>query len=98
MKRAVTFLQEVFHRPLWVLGGCAFFAFVMVVGQGTLIQLWNLHQSNKRLDQSLVDLDQRSTELKSELTKAKDPKYVERRARDQFNLANKGELVFVFTQ
>lgn len=56
-----------------------------------------MYHDQGQLQQEIQTLKARSTELRSKLQKAKDPSFLEREARDRFDLVSEGDLVFVFT-
>lgn len=69
-----------------------------LVLDGSLFRLWSLHRDHTQLEAELVTLTQQNDKLKTQLKKAKDPAFLEREARDRFDLVNEGDLVFVFSE
>ena len=68
-----------------------------LVLDGSLFRLWKLHRDFNQLTTDITSLQGQHMQLKTQLTKAKDPAFMEREARDRFDLVNEGDLVFVFS-
>jgi cell division protein FtsB len=69
-----------------------------LVLDGSLFRLWSLHRDYVNIEQDIHVLQTQNGELKQRLAKAKDPAFLEREARDRFDLVKEGDLVFVFTE
>jgi cell division protein FtsB len=69
-----------------------------LVLDGSLFRLWSLHRDEIAIEHDIRDLKQQNVELKKRLAGAKDPAFLEREARDRFDLVSKGDLVFVFSE
>lgn len=67
-----------------------------LVLDGSLFRLWKLHRDFNQLNSDIASLQGQHLALKNQLTKAKDPAFMEREARDRFDLVSEGDLVFVF--
>ncbi len=65
---------------------------------GSLFRLWSLHRDSEVIGQSIKSLTQQNQDLKKRLLRAKDPAFLEREARDRFDLVSEGDLVFVFSE
>lgn len=89
-------VNDFLHRPWVVLWTCLALAFVNVVLDGTLLRVWSLNRDAITLSASSSDLKTELASLNQRITQAKDPGYMEREARDRFDLVNEGDLVFVF--
>lgn len=70
---------------------------VNLVTDGSLFRLWGLYRDHERLQENIEQLKSHSTELRSKLQKAREPAFLEKEARDRFDLVSEGDLVFVFT-
>ena len=70
---------------------------INLVIDGSLFRLFGLYRDQERLKQNIELLKSRSTELRSKLQKAREPAFLEKEARDRFDLVSEGDLVFVFT-
>lgn len=90
-------IQEQLSRPIRVLWFCAGVAFVNLFVDGTLIRLWRLHKEFQEIQYKTVDLESRTIEMDEKLRRASDPLFIEREARDRFDLVGQGDLVFIFS-
>jgi cell division protein FtsB len=90
-------INELLLNPTHVLWLCGLLVVVNLVADGSLFGLWSLYHDRDRLQTNLETLKTRSAELRSKLQKAKDPVFLEKEARDRFDLVSQGDLVFVFT-
>lgn len=91
-------ITNFFESPSKVFLTCFVFAFVFLVADGSLIQLWGLHRNHLRLKESIVKYETHVNELEEQLKLANRPEFVEKKARDRFDLVNKDEIVFVFSE
>lgn len=69
-----------------------------LVLDGSLLRLWSLHRDHDSIQEKIQVLQSKTTEMKARLAKAKDPAFLEREARDRFDLVSEGDLVFVFSE
>lgn len=89
-------VNDFLHRPWVVLWTCLGLAFVNLVLDGTLLRMWSLHREFDSLQTSSIALEQELKTLDLKIKQATDPAFVEREARDRFDLVGAGDLVFVF--
>jgi cell division protein FtsB len=90
-------LSELLQHPSRVLWLCGLLIIINFVADGSLFRLINLYNDHVQLTEEIASLQTRSIELRSKLQKAKDPAFLEKEARDRFDLVGAGDLVFVFT-
>ncbi len=90
-------LNQLLHHPPRVLWVCGLLIIINLIADGSAFRLWSMYHDQGQLQQEIQTLKARSTELRSKLQKAKDPSFLEREARDRFDLVSEGDLVFVFT-
>lgn len=69
-----------------------------LVLDGSLIRLWSLHRGHGQIQENIAALKAKNQEMKARLKRAKDPAFLEREARDRFDLVSEGDLVFVFSE
>lgn len=81
-------------KVLWV---CAGLIILNLILDGSLLQLWKLHRDFNQIQSDMVSLVSQNQQLKNKLAKARHPEFLEREARDRFDLVSEGDLVFVFT-
>lgn len=96
ISRFFHWIQEQLNHPLRVFWFCAILAFINLFVDGSLLRLWNLHQDFQEIQTKTEDLEVRSQEMDEKLRRASDPLFIEREARDRFDLVGEGDLVFVF--
>jgi cell division protein FtsB len=88
---------EVLHRPILVGGLCLALGLGTLLLDGTLFHLWGLHRD---LAETGLRIDQTRQELKTVQTRIEESRqldYIERQARDQLDLVQDNELVFLFS-
>lgn len=90
-------ISETLNRPLKVLLICSIIMFVNLVLEGSLLRLWSLHREQAELESKKSQMYLESKDLSLKLEKASDPAFLEREARDRFDLVSEGDLVFVFS-
>lgn len=81
-------------KVLWV---SITFVCVSLLFNGSLLAIYSLHRDQARLLEQVRLIKTQSAKLDKELTMAKDPAYIERQARDRYDLADENDLVFVFS-
>ena len=80
---------------IWI---CLGLVVLNLVIDGSLLRLWSLHRDHNNIQEQITVLQSKNLELKSRLKRAKDPVFLEREARDRFDLVSEGDLVFVFSE
>lgn len=91
-------LNHLLQAPLKVVWICLGLVILNLVIDGSLFRLYSLHRDFDRLEDNRQTLEQQNHKLKMQLQKAKDPAFLEREARDRFDLVSEGDLVFVFSE
>jgi cell division protein FtsB len=91
-------LNDLLHTPQKVIWICLGLVVLNLIIDGSLFRLWTLHRDYTTIQQNIVQLEQQNAKLKVQLAKAKDPAFLEREARDRFDLVSEGDLVFVFSE
>ncbi len=76
---------------------CCVFIFIALVFDGSLFHLWRLYRDQSALNQRIEEVKQATELLKVEVQKARNPRYVEKQARERFDLVAEDELVFIFS-
>lgn len=90
-------LNDLLQAPQKVIWICLGLVALNVVLDGSLFRLWSLHRDQVAIEQNIANLEQQNQDLKKRLLRAKDPAFLEREARDRFDLVSEGDLVFVFS-
>ncbi len=91
-------IGRVLHHPWHVLWVCLGLTFFNCVLDGSLLRLWAFHRDQKELRIQASALRLENTKVKELIKKTSDPNFMEREARDRFDLVEDGDLVFVFSQ
>ena len=94
--RIHAWFRELLYQPAKIFWICAALAATGVVLDGTAIRLWSLHRDHAMLAERIKAANLASKQLEFRLQEAQRPSYIERQARDQFDLVKEGDLVFVF--
>lgn len=91
-------LGHILNQPLKVFWLCAILSFLNLIADGTALKLYGLHRDQAEMEAKVQDLKAKSKDLEFNIKKASDPAFLEREARDRFDLVEEGDLVFVFTE
>ncbi len=83
-------------RPGWVFFGCFAFFAVNLVAQGTVWKIVGLDNQIHKLNTDTSALKVQLSALDQQLTRVKDPAFLERKAMDQLDMASEEDLVFTF--
>lgn len=97
ISRLFQWIQDQLSHPLRVLWFCAGLACVNLFVEGSLLRLWQLHRDYQKIQSKTEALEKRSLDIEEKLRHASDPLFIEREARDRFDLVGQGDLVFVFS-
>ena len=89
-------VSQLVHQPLQVLSLCLAIVFVGLVVDGTLFRLWSLYRDSETLAHKTINISKEADELQMKIIKAKDTEFIGHQAREQFELAGEGDLIFVF--
>ena len=89
--------REIAHHPIKILWLALAGATVGVVLDGTAIRLWSLHREHDTIKNRIVEAKSRSKNMEFRIHEAQSPEFIERAARDQFDLVKEGDLVFIFS-
>lgn len=91
-------LNNTLNNPRKIMFWCLVFAFVGILMDGTLYRLWSLNNESKNMKVKIEDTKISIEQLEKQIKMAHDPKFIEREARDRFDLVNKDDIVFVFNE
>ncbi|MGE3974916.1 MAG: septum formation initiator family protein [Bdellovibrionales bacterium] len=89
-------IKSFLNSPLRVLVYCLLGFASAVIFDGSFFRLWSLHHENSRLSENIERLEKESFVLDQKIHHAKSLEFIERQARDQLDLVEQNELVFVF--
>lgn len=101
MKNFAVAISDLLSRwlmsPKKVLLTCFLFALVGILIDGTLYQMWELNLEKKNTRDKIQETELSIKKLQKQIRMAHDPRFIEREARDRFDLVNKNDVVFVFS-
>ncbi len=90
-------LNNWLNSPIKVLWICLSFIFLVLISDGSVFRLWNLHGDHERITHSIAKLETDFQVLDNQYSKVNDPEFLEQQARDRLDLAGEDELIFVFS-
>lgn len=90
-------LNHWLNSPVKVLWVCLALIFLILISDGSVFRLWNLHGDQERITLSIAKLEQDFQVLDGQYLKVNDPDFLEQQARDRLDLASEDELIFVFS-
>ena len=93
--RALNHLLQAPQKVVWI---CLGLVVLNLVLDGSLFRLWGMHRDYHGLESEIQSLSKQNDKLRTQLQRAKDPAFLEREARDRFDLVSEGDLVFVFSE
>ena len=91
-----SFVRELFYQPKKVFIICFCLSASALLFEGTLISLWSLSREKNYLQHKISNIQGSTSGLRAKIAKAKDPVFLERQARDRFDLVEENDLIFVF--
>lgn len=90
-------ISRLLMSPRKILLLCLIFALAGILVDGTLYQMWELGVEKKNMQQKILTTEISIKKLQKQIRMAHDPRFIEREARDRFDLVNKDDIVFVFS-
>ncbi|HAG91931.1 MAG TPA: hypothetical protein DCL41_08670 [Bdellovibrionales bacterium] len=92
------FVQKLLQSPIKVLWICLALAFANLILDGSLYRYYVLSNDLKETRIKIERVRSENQNLQAKLDAMKDPRHLERVARDRFDLVKKDELIFVFSE
>ena len=89
---------ETIQTPKRVLLICALAVASGLVFDGTLIKIWRLQRHIQSFQTQTSQYEEKIEVVREQIQRSNDPEFLERQARDRFDLVNEGDLVFVFSE
>ena len=96
MLRTYRWFHELLHKPAQVFWLCLVIAGAGLVLDGTAFRLWSLKRDHRVLAERIGATKVRSKQLDFRIQKSQELGFIERAARDRFDLVKDGDLVFIF--
>lgn len=91
-------LNHLLQTPQKVVWICLGLVLLNLIFDGSLYRLIGMYRDQATIHQKIATLSKQTEDLKTRLKSARDPAFLEREARDRFDLVSEGDLVFVFTE
>lgn len=91
-------IQSYLYQPLKVFWFSLFFILISLLLNGSFMRLYSLSRDQVTIAEQISLLKKQITELDVQVRKAKDPAYITRQALDNYDFAEEGDLVFVFSE
>ena len=97
MRRYYYLLSQFLNRPGLVFMTCMVLVGMHIIFDGTLWQIWSLYKSEKVLDGRIIDIQKKNDQITERLKHLSDSSFLEKEARDNFNLVGEQDLIFIFS-
>jgi cell division protein FtsB len=91
-------LRKFLNNPRQVLFVCVCIFILSLFLNGALWRVWGLHRDLTTIDQQIQAAQKQASMLDMQIQQAKDPVFIERQARDKFDLVGEHDLIFVFPE
>ncbi|MCB0368792.1 MAG: septum formation initiator family protein [Bdellovibrionales bacterium] len=96
IKKPFIVVRNFLNSPVRVLALSAVFFLINFIANGSFIRLWNLKKEIGKLETSIEKNQKESQRIEENISKSKDPSYIERQAREKLDLVGQDDLVFIF--
>lgn len=96
LTRFFVFLNDLLHQPVKVVVICCMMAFLNLVIDGTLLNLWSLHRNSSQIVSDITETSIELSKLDNKINQSSDPQFIEEQAVNRFNMASQGDLIFLF--
>ena len=96
-QKLATLLTQFLQAPGTVLLVCIALLVAGLVFDGSLLRLWRLHRDAGDLEVRIERMQTDTQDLENKIKRAEDPHFIELQARERLDLAQEGDLVFVFS-
>ena len=90
-------LMKFLQQPLKVLAACALSVFCSLVFDGRFLHWWSLTHDQAELESRTEEMRQRLDQIEARMAYVQKPEFIEREARERFELVEEGDLIFVFS-
>ncbi len=97
MRWLADLITELLNSPKMILIICLIFAVSGTLLDGTLYRIWELKSEESKIEARLIDTKTSLMRLKKQIKMANDPTFIEREAKDRFDLVEEDDLIFVFS-
>ena len=91
-------LNDLIQDTRKVFLGCILILFFSLVVDGTIYRLWKLNHQYTQFKTDLVEVKLKNIQTQKNIEKANDPDFIKQMALERLDLAEKGDLIFVFSK
>lgn len=91
-------LNRLMHQPFTVLVICLGILFSSLIIEGSLFQLWGMHKDLSELRNKISSVKGENQHLEQKIQNVQRLENLELEVRDQLDLVEKGDLIFVFSE
>lgn len=88
--------QNWLYRPYKVFIVCLMILLGSLLVNGTVWKVWGLYRDESRFKMEIVKAKADILAVEGQMTMVRDPRYIERLARDKMDLVGENDLMFVF--
>jgi cell division protein FtsB len=90
-------ISDLLNSPKMILVLCLIFGITGTLLDGTLYRIWELRNEQSKVQTKIVDTEKSLSQLKKRIKMANDPVFIEREAKERFDLVEEDDLIFVFS-
>jgi len=98
LRQLTSSLNQLLYRPVTVFWICLALGFSSILFDGSFLHLWSLHRSRVQIESRIEASREKLKLLEFQIQEAQQPQFIERQARDQFDLVKEGDLIFIFSE
>lgn len=99
--KIIRFFEKIYdwlNSPSKILVLCLLGGSFSVIFDGTLYQVWRLHKTHEIQAARIQSMQKQIIDYQGKIARANQPEFIEAEARKKLNLAEEGDLVFIFTE
>ncbi len=97
MRWLPTLISDLINSPKMILVLCLIFGITGTLLDGTLYRIWELRNEQSKVQTKMVETEKSLSKLKKQIKMANDPVFIEREAKERFDLVEEDDLIFVFS-
>jgi cell division protein FtsB len=91
-------ILNLLENPRQIFLICLFFGLLGTFFDGTLYRIWQLKNESLKVKNQISSTKKEIEILGKQIQSAHDPRFIEREARDRFDLVGENDIVFVFAE
>lgn len=98
LDRLSNHLDLILNSPSRVFFYGVLVTFFILTMDGSFWRFWNLYQSQKEMEERIINLKVKAEKLEFEIHQAKKLSHIEREAIEHFDYVRENDLIFVFSE